>query len=455
MEDTASYSEQDAAYILEKGRHVIWIGPGSTDCSAAAAIELDGDVTVRKVRNICGSPGFEDTVYERTRGNDIADGLPVIALSADSFAAEVPDYDTEPEILPEISALTDDELTRLGIGQFSGGGLSSVIGGSAKHVVGAAGETAWGFEDRGIPALVMADGPAGVRLADSYYTDRKGKHPVNNPLLPEGMIENMGKVPRFFYDLITRSGKVPAGAEVRHQYCTAIPIGTALAQSWNTDFARQCGDIIGSEMEMFGVDLWLAPAINIHRTVLCGRNFEYYSEDPLLTGKIAAAITSGVQSHPGKGVTVKHFAANNQELNRYTSDSRVSERALREIYLRAFAICVRESDPYAVMTSYNLINGVHSAERRDLLEDYLRAENRFGGIVMTDWIVAVMAGRGSKHRNTLSDETALAGGDLFMPGSAADLARVREALKSGKLSRHQLEVNCSRILRTARRCREK
>ena len=156
--------------------------------------------------------------------------------------------------------------------------------------------------------------------------------------------------------------KLPKGAVEKHRYATAIPIGTAIAQSFSLSLAESCGDIVGDEMERFGIHLWLAPALNIHRSILCGRNFEYFSEDPLVSGLTAAAITRGVQKHPGRGVTIKHFAANNQETNRYNNNSNVSQRALREIYLRGFGLCIRESQPRAVMTSYNLINGTHTSE---------------------------------------------------------------------------------------------
>ena len=173
-------------------------------------------------------------------------------------------------------------------------------------------------------------------------------------------------------------------------------------------------------MERFGVHLWLASALNIHRDIRCGRNFEYFSEDPLISGKFASAITRGIQKHPGCSTTVKHFAANNQETNRYNSNSQVSERAMREIYLRGFEIAVKESQPHALMTSYNLLNGVHTSERRDLLEDILRAEFGFEGIVMTDWIVAVMSGKGNKYPAPNAAKIAAAGNDLIMPGGMGD-----------------------------------
>ena len=246
--------------------------------------------------------------------------------------------------------------------------------------------------------------------------------------------------------------KLPKGAVEKHRYATAIPIGTAIAQSLSIPFPETCGDIVGDELERFGVHLWLAPALNIHRNLLCGRNFEYYSEDPLVSGLTAAAVTRGVQKHPGRGVTVKHFAANNQEYNRVNTNSLISQRALREIYLRGFGLCIRESQPAAVMTSYNLINGVHTSESRELTQDVLRCEFGFQGIVMTDWVVEG-PGMYNSRRFPRPDpgNVAMAGGDLFMPGSKADYDRLLKKLRAGKLTRQQLERNATRMLRFCKR----
>src|SRR5699024_5711896 len=180
-------------------------------------------------------------------------------------------------------------------------------------------------------------------------------------------------------------GQPEEPGETYYQYCTAIPVGTLLAQSWNEDLLEEVGEMVGGEMEEFGVTLWLAAGMNIHRNPLCGRNFEYYSEDPLLSGKMAAAITRGVQQVPGCGTTIKHFACNNQEDNRMGCDSILSERTLREIYLKGFEIAVRESQPMAIMTSYNLINGIHAANCGDICTKAARCEWGFQGIIMTDW----------------------------------------------------------------------
>jgi beta-glucosidase len=244
-----------------------------------------------------------------------------------------------------------------------------------------------------------------------------------------GMV--LGAPARLFLKLKMKKPK--RADRIEYQYCTAIPIGTALAQSWDVGFARRCGEIVGEEMRRFGVRVWLAPAMNIHRDIRCGRNFEYFSEDPLLSGEMAAAITRGVQETPGCAATVKHFAANNQELNRTNNNSLVSERALREIYLRGFEIAVKEGDPITIMSSYNLINGQHTSESWELLTGILRTEWGFRGMVATDWGV----------KNDPVTEV-LAGNDLKMPvGYPADL---KKGLEDGRLTRADLEVCVRRIL---------
>ena len=201
-------------------------------------------------------------------------------------------------------------------------------------------------------------------------------------------------------------------------------------------------------MERCGVDLWLAPALNIHRSILCGRNFEYFSEDPLLSGRMAAGMTRGVQRHPGRGVTIKHFAANNQETNRYNNNSIVSEQALREIYLRGFEICIRESCPAAIMTSYNLLNGEHTSQRKDLIEDYLRGELGFRGLAMTDWITTGQRlDPRSVNPSVCAHKVLQAGNELIMPGSQSDLNEIMENLRNGSLTREELMLAASGVYR--------
>ncbi|MDR1135067.1 MAG: glycoside hydrolase family 3 C-terminal domain-containing protein [Clostridiales Family XIII bacterium] len=223
----------------------------------------------------------------------------------------------------------------------------------------------------------------------------------------------------------------PAGLRVSAR-ATAWPIGTMLASTWSTELIETIGVAVGTEALLNGVDIWLAPGMNIHRNPRCGRNFEYYSEDPLLTGKIAAAITRGVQSK-GVGITVKHYAANNQETNRSSSNTVASERALREIYLEGFRIAVEEAQPWCVMTSYNLINGTETAERYDLVTKILRGEWGFGGLVMTDW-----------GNNSVHYREAVAGNDVKM--SSGSVSNLLTAIDNGNLQREELIRNMSHVM---------
>ena len=446
LSQLASFDTENAAYILEKGDYVLRLGVSSAETVICGIVKLDADVTVQEVRHIGGTPDFVDWKPESHREIVLPDQVPVVAVSAADIRTETVVYNIPQEITPEIKSLSDEELAYLNVGAFDPKmGALSIIGNAGQNVAGAAGETTSQLKDKGIQPLVMADGPAGLRLSKDYIRDDKGVHALGETL-PETILDFMPAPIAFLSRLV--SPKPKKGAEILHQYATAIPIGTAVAQSWNRELAYICGDIVGNEMERFGVHLWLAPALNIHRDIRCGRNFEYFSEDPLLSGIFAAEITKGVQKHSGCGVTIKHFAANNQETNRYANNSIVSERALREIYLRGFGICVREASPHAVMTSYNLLNGTHTSERRDLVEDYLRSECCYQGIVMTDWLVAGgFLARNSKYPAPKASGITAAGGDLIMPGGKGDYKDILTALKTGKLSRTQLEINATRVWR--------
>lgn len=448
MKELASFNEAHCAYVLEKGDYVLQLGKDSAEVQDVAVLRLEQSVLVKKVKAFSPKMDIQDAKYPK-EPQDITE-LPVYAIDAKSIEAVMVSYDQTEDDCPEIETLTDNELIHLNVGQFAeGGGITSVIGEASANVCGAAGETSSIAKKKGIPELVMADGPAGLRLAKDYFKDEKGHHSIGKELF-EGFNELAGPMIRLAMRMITPKPK--KNAEILHQYCTAIPIGTAIAQSFNVDFAKLCGDIVGDEMERFGVNLWLAPAINIHRSILCGRNFEYYSEDPFLSGKMAACITNGVQAHKGCGVTIKHYAANSQETNRYANNSVVSERALRDIYLKAFEITVRESHPMAVMTSYNLLNGVHTSENRSLVEDVLRCDFGFDGFVMTDWVVAMMApGKESKYGAPNACAVANAGNDVFMPGSQAEIDNLTSGLAEGRITRAQLAHNARRVIRVIRK----
>ena len=449
MSDLASFDEARSAYVLEKGDYVLRCGNSSRKCKPMALLRLTHEVVTLQARDLLGKPDFSD--WKPEGPEPIPEGLPVYVLDAGSIPTKTLSDTRTPRPDPMVQALTDEELVFLNIGGFKLKDRSGVVGDSGFTIPGTAGETTSQLKAKGFPAIIMTDGPAGVRLARDYYEDKKGAHSLSSAMLPT-MIDLL---PAPVRSSMRRQKKLPKGAVVKHRYATAIPIGTAIAQSFSLSLAESCGDIVGDEMERFGIHLWLAPALNIHRSILCGRNFEYFSEDPLVSGLTAAAITRGVQKHPGRGVTIKHFAANNQETNRYNNNSNVSQRALREIYLKGFGLCVRESQPCAVMTSYNLINGVHTSESRELTEDILRGEFSFQGIVMTDWVVGgSLMYNSRRYPMPNAGKVALAGGDLFMPGSKADYDRCMAMVRSGELPRYQLELNATRVLRMARRLTE-
>ena len=448
LRELASYDETRACRILEPGDYILRLGNSSAETKPVGIARLDGEAVVRQVKNCLGKPDFSDWKPEKLP-EELLPELPVIRLSAASFETVTVDYVRREAIDPEIAKLSDEELCLLNIGAFDPkAGAMSVIGEASQSVAGAAGETSGVAKDKGIPALVMADGPAGLRLSRRYTRDDKGAHAVGGTS-PESILELMPAPAAFVMKRLGSKGRVKG--EILEQYCTAIPIGTALAQSWDLAFAELCGDIVGDEMERFGVHLWLAPALNIHRDIRCGRNFEYFSEDPLISGKFAAALTRGVQKHPGCAATVKHFAANNQETSRYSNNSLVSERAMREIYLRGFEIAVKESQPHALMTSYNLLNGTHTSERRDLIEDVLRSEFGYEGLVMTDWIIGAMNMGRKKYAAPNAAKIAAAGNDLTMPGGRGDLKAMLKGLEDGTVSRRQLEINATRVARMAKK----
>ena len=294
-----------------------------------------------------------------------------------------------------LKAMTLEEKAKLLVGGANNFfGTGAVVGGEADLVAGAAG-TSPAIPRLGIPATVLTDGPAGVRIDPT----RKGTD--------------------------------------KTYYATAFPIGSCLASTWNTELVSKVGEAIGNETKEYRCDVILGPGMNLHRNPLCGRNFEYYSEDPLLTGKIAAAYIQGVQNQ-GAGVSAKHFAVNSQETDRTAVDERVSQRAARELYLRGFEIAVRESDPWTIMASYNQVNGQYSMGNHDLLTKILRDDWGYKGIVMTDWI-GIREGL-----ETISEVHA--GNDLMEPGQPAQVEEIIKGVKEGKLDIADVDRNVRRML---------
>ena len=315
-----------------------------------------------------------------------------LVLTTQAFAQQTPQLGKSP-VKEVIAAMTLEEKLNFvkGTGMKISGGEGPIAGSIQGKVPGAAGSTLE-IERLGIPSFVVADGPAGLRIESTRKdTDKK-------------------------------------------YFATAFPVGTLLASTWNPELVKNVGKAIGNEVLEYGVDVLLAPGMNIIRNPLNGRNFEYYSEDPVVSGKIAAGYVDGVQSN-GVGVSVKHFVANNQETFRNTINEVIGQRALREIYLKGFEIAIKEAKPWTVMSSYNKINGIYTSESEGLLTDILRKEWGFQGFVMTDWFA------GRNYPNQVK-----AGNDLLMPGRPAEYKKMKAAIEDKELTEADLDKNIEAIL---------
>lgn len=424
----ACYDAESEAYILEKGVYTIRVGKNSRNTDVAAVINLTDTVTVKKVKNLFGNTDKLNLIsapdIKQDKKDDIAN-IKLITLSKENIKCETANYSAEPaeclipgsgnaditlcdvfenrELIKDfVSQFTDEELSDI-LNGVTGNTLSEElhVGTMARTVDGAAGET-FSSKKYKIPTCVNADGPAGIRLGGFV-----GRNPV------------------------------PKETEYSLKM-TAFPTATTIANSFNLKLAEEFGRCVGLDMDTCGVAGWLGPGMNIHRNPLCGRNFEYYSEDPLVSGLFAAAAVRGCQteedgSPSGRYATIKHFAANHAENFRFDSDSVVSERALREIYLRAFEIAVREGKPLAVMNSYNKLNGEYTSDSKRLNICVLRDEWGYDGCVMTDWCAKSSA----KYMVN-------AGCDLVMPGLKNK--EYLELIKSGVISRAAARQSAQRIM---------
>ena len=445
LRNVARYDEKTASYTLDKGIYIIRVGNSSKNTRIYGYIKLIDNVILEELKNIGGTKDFEDYKPLLVMKDNLSNVQKIVLTKEDFEAKKNVNYNYEYKIYDKISKLNDSDLAYMCVGSFitdanevneKQRGLNALTTKKVKDIK---------------KYLKMADGPSGLRIAKVYKIEKKG-HKIKR------LSPNPATI--YSYSYLSKQKKLSLinddkykdysnFTNVFYQYATAIPIGTALAQTFNLDLVEKYGKVIGKEMELYSIDILLGPSLNIHRNILCGRNFEYYSEDPLISGKMASAFVRGVQSHKNKGTTLKHFAANNQEINRLNSNSIVSERALREIYLKGFQIAIEESQPTALMTSDNLINGLHPSENEKLIIDIVRNEWKFQGLIITDWTRSgQMDFETSKNPPQYVYNTIKSGINIMMPGSQIDYNLILEKLNEKVLTRDDLLYCASKVFET-------
>ena len=432
MGEAASYDEECAAWVLGAGDYILRVGNHSRNTTAAAVLELPEEVITRQLRNCCG-PDHDLNVLKALvpEAEALPEDVRKLTLEPAAFVTETVDY--TPPVFEEteeeraiLDSLSEEERLKLLLG-----GELQVRTPGVFDIPGAAGKTATALIAKGIPNVVFSDGPAGVNIVNRCF------------VRPDGGFVPADVPERYKWGALRKMAEKQLAllkGPMVHRYATAWPVEMLLAQTWNTGLLREIGRAVGEEMELFGISVWLAPGMNIHRNPLGGRTFEYYSEDPVLSGEMAAALTLGVQEKPGLGVSIKHFCCNNSEDNRNGISENVSERALREIYLKGFEIAVRKVEPMTVMSSYNRLNGVYTANRQDLLTDILRCEWGFQGLVMSDW-------GSTNEKAAVPEKCAPAGNDLIMPGNPYDHEQLAKAREEGRLDTKATRISAARVLR--------
>ena len=433
LRSIASYREEDACYVLEPGEYVLRLGNSSRNTIPVGVICVETEQIVSRHFRICPVQApIEELKAGAFEFDQLAQGLPRIILPEGSvetleYTYEKPPVCTDERVEKFLSGLTLQEMVEIvvGIGMFGGK--------TRFNLPGSVGNTTSKFWDRGLANVALCDGPAGLRIQKRSTVDEKGK------VKPVDMAMSIFEAfPAFVKKFMVGD---PEKHPVLYQYCTAFPVANALAQTWNKGLMEEVGTAIYREMKEYGCTYWLAPAINIHRNPLCGRNFEYFSEDPRLAGQMAAAITRAVQQEEGFYVTVKHFACNNQEDNRNFVSSNLSERTLREIYLRAFEQTVRDGGAKSIMTSYNRVNGVYAPNSHDLCTKVLRNEWGFDGVVMTDWF--------STNKGQANNALAMAAGnDLIMPGGGMFKKEILSGVKSGQITEDDVRRCCANVVKS-------
>lgn len=426
LTDFAIYDEDKGAFVLPTGEYCIFVGDSSRNVKPCAILTVDREIIVEKTEIICAKKQeFADlklesevVEYDKFLPRFAVDGIACVTHNY-----EKPQVQASQKIQTILNKLSNKDLIRLCVG-------AGYSGKNFNRTPGVAGRTTGNLLDKGIPDINLSDGPAGINVLQKLCYLKSGSPRYIDELPADwqwGWIRKFGKF------VMAKPNK---GTRV-YQYMTAFPSETLQAQTWNVELIEKVGKAVGIEMLETGVTLWLAPGMNIHRNPLCGRNFEYYSEDPVLTGKMAAAITKGVHQNNGVSVTIKHFCCNNQEDNRTGVSENVSQRAMRELYLKGFRIAITEAKPYAVMTSYNKVNGVYAPNSYDLATKVLRNEWGFDGIVMSDW----------NSTDKCSHAEALkAGHDLIMPGNKQVRKSVMKSLKNKQISRTDLLLCASHVL---------
>lgn len=426
LTDIAGFDNEAHEFILEKGSYILYLSD-----KPVCIIELDIDVITEKNKPIFTSDRDIGMISFK-KSDQVLPDLPRMhfdtsLISTITHDYSVPEFEKNNDINKIASNLNLNDMCHLLVGR-------TFLGPYRHRVFGAVGYTTSRLYKKGIDGMPMADGPQGLNLT------RISKKPSHNlfaiPTLPAALRDThkLSKIGTAVYENPHKY--------LYYQHCTSWPSETMVCQTWDVELARLQGEAIGNEMKEFGVVFWLAPAVNIHRNPLCGRNYEYYSEDPLLTGKMASAVTTGVQSRHGCFATVKHFAANNLETKRNLSSSNLDERTLREIYLKAFRICIREANIRSVMCSYNKINGIYTALNYGLETEILRNEWHFDGIVMTDWFA-------TGHHESLDELCAKAGTDLIMPGLPNIPSKIKKAYKKGLITKEDIERSARRIIKLA------
>ena len=433
LRDRASFREEDNAYVLEAGEYLLRLGNCSRNTVIAGVAELPETVIVSRHQAMCPlREPLEELKAQPFAGEAIPETAVRVAVDPAAFETVVYSYE-EPAVRADadvrkiLDTLTPAEMAEIVVGAGMFGGKHGF------ELPGSVGNTTSKFWDKGLVNVTLCDGPAGLRIQKRSTIGKKGQVKA-----VDSALSIFDSFPDFIKKIMNGD---PEKEPVIYQYTTAFPVSHALAQTWNRELMGQVGNAIYREMKEYGCTYWLAPAINIHRNPLCGRNFEYYSEDPFLTGAMAAAVTLGIQQEPGFYVTVKHYACNNQEDNRNAVSSNLSQRALREIYLRAFERCVRQGGAKAIMTSYNRINGVYAPNNHDICTKTLRCEWGFDGVVMTDWF-STNAGQAD---NALCIK---AGNDLIMPGTGGARKAILKGIKAGVITEEDLRRCCANVIRS-------